>query len=589
MADLGDAKLTLKTDNTNFTKGINEANNGLDNFRKKAGLALTAAGAAITAFAVVSVNKFADYADNIDKLADRTQLSTDLVQEMALVLGRNGQSVEELDTVSKGLTKTLGQVQDGAGRGKDALDELGVSITENDLNAERLDDVFIRIVKSLQNVEQDTRRNVLATDIFAGGQKTLAVTLTNTNDQFDNIRSSAHEMGLVLENTGVKGGATLTDQMADLQMQMMMVQVRLGELISPLLIAFLDKTIEVTNAISKFVKENRELTKVIAMGTVGLGLFITAVGLLSLTFGTFTKAISMARAGFLLFNTVVLANPIGAVAFAITSLIAILVAVRLKTGNWSDTFKVLGETILNFAIQPINILLKTLNALGKGLGMINEDWGFTIELIEVDFTTSLEKAADATLQFRERAKFNFDITKDAFISMYDGMERSAKTSEEVLTKTATEEASNRVMEINNAIVNAQATIAGVDAGVGIRQTTGAMNAAVQVDSGRQQMFEDLANSEGRLQVSTGERDANGGVIFRDAQQEDFNRIFKDDIDRKLPMLTGVTAFDTQSERAFFGMNQNMRTGEGGSINITVDGKNLESAILDVGQEQGGID
>ena len=292
MANLGDAKLTLRTDNTDFNKGINEANKGLDGFRKKAGLALTAAGAAITAFAVVSVNKFAEYADNIDKLADRTQLSTDLVQELALVLGRNGQSVEELDTVSKGLIKTLGQVQDGVGRGKDALDELGVSITENDLNAERLDDVFIRIVKSLQNVEQDTRRNVLATDIFAGGQKTLAVTLTNTNEQFDQIRSSAHEMGLVLENTGVKGGASLTDQMADLQMQMNMVQVRLGELISPFLIMFLDKTIEVTNAVSGFVQENRELTKFIGLSVVALGGFITAIGLGSLTFGAFTKAIA---------------------------------------------------------------------------------------------------------------------------------------------------------------------------------------------------------------------------------------------------------------------------------------------------------
>lgn len=590
MANLGDAKLTLRTDNTDFNKGINEANKGLDGFRKKAGLALTAAGAAITAFAVVSVNKFAEYADNIDKLADRTQLSTDLVQELALVLGRNGQSVEELDTVSKGLIKTLGQVQDGVGRGKDALDELGVSITENDLNAERLDDVFIRIVKSLQNVEQDTRRNVLATDIFAGGQKTLAVTLTNTNEQFDQIRSSAHEMGLVLENTGVKGGASLTDQMADLQMQMMMVQVRLGELISPFLIMFLDKTIEVTNAVSGFVQENRELTKFIGLSVVALGGFITAIGLGSLTFGAFTKAIAASRIAFALFNTVVLANPIGAVAFAITSLIAILVAVRLKTGNWSDTFKVLGETILNFAIQPINILLKTLNALGKGLGMINEDWGFTIELIEVDFTTSLEKAADATHEFRERAKYNFDITKDAFISMYDGMERSAKSSEEVLTKTATEEAANRVIEVNNAIVKAQELISGVDAGLAIRQTTGAMNAATQPDSGRQQMFEDLARSDGRLQVSTGERDASGGVIFRDANQDDFNRIFKDDIEAKLPTLLGVTPFNASSELAFFGMGQGQRVTEGGTnINITVDGKNLESAILDVGQEQGGID
>ena len=590
MADLGDAKLTLRTDNTNFKKGIDESNERMDAFRKKIGLALTAAGAAITGFAVLSVKNFADYADNVDKLADRTQLSTDLIQEMALVLGRNGQSVEELDTVSKGLTKTLGQVQDGVGRGKDALDELGISITENDLNAERLDDVFIRIIKSLQNVEQDTRRNVLATDIFAGGQKTLAVTLTNTNEGFDQIRRQAHEMGLVLENDGVKSGAALTDQMADLGAQMAMVQVRIGELISPFLISLLDMLINVTNSISQFTRENETLVKIVGLTTVALGILITAVGVISLTVSSFTKVLVVAWSAFVLLNATMLLNPFTAIAVGVTALIALIVAIRMETGSWTETIKVMGEAIINFALLPINTFLGALKLLGKGLGAINEDWGFTVDLIKFEFEPAMKDAAKATDEFRTRAKFNFDITKDAYLSMYNGMVRATEDTEKVITETATEEAIERIELMNNAIITTQRRVANESlTGGGIRQSVASMQAGVSPNTGRQQMFEDLARSEGKLQVSTGQFDERGGLIFRDAEQQDFNRIFKDDIQAKLPSLLGVTPFDANAERSFFGSMPGMRTVEGGTnINVNVSGTDLASAFVDIGDEQGGI-
>ena len=164
MADLGDAKLTLRTDNTNFKKGIDESNQRMDDFRKKVGLAITAAGAAITGFAVLSVKNFADYADSIDKLADRSQLTTDLVQEMALVLGRNGQAVEDLDKVMDGLDKALGALQLGTGKQVQAFHDLGITVDDVNFEADRMDEIFLTVIKRLQNVEQDTKRTQIATD-----------------------------------------------------------------------------------------------------------------------------------------------------------------------------------------------------------------------------------------------------------------------------------------------------------------------------------------------------------------------------------------------------------------------------------------
>ena len=590
MADLGDAKLTLRTDNTNFKKGIDESNQRMDDFRKKVGLAITAAGAAITGFAVLSVKNFADYADSIDKLADRSQLTTDLVQEMALVLGRNGQAVEDLDKVMDGLDKALGALQLGTGKQVQAFHDLGITVDDVNFEADRMDEIFLTVIKRLQNVEQDTKRTQIATDLFAGGQKALAVTLTNSNEQFDEIRRQAHEMGLVLENDGVKSGAALTDQMGDLGAQMAMVQVRIGELISPFLIMLLDKLIAVTNSISTFTRENETLVRIIGLGTVALGGFITIMGVLTLTMSSVKTAFGLARAAVALFNTTLIANPIGAIIVAITTLTALIIAVRMETGSWTETLKVIGEGIINSALIPINLFLGALKLLGKGLGAINEDWGFTVELMKFEFEPAMKDAAKATDEFRTRAKYNFDITKDAYLSMYDGMVRATKDTEKVITETATEEAVERIELMNDAIITTQRRVANAGlTGGGIRQSVASMQAGVSPNAGRQQMFEDLARSEGKLQVSTGERDASGGVIFRDATQDDFNRIFKDDIQAKLPSLLGVTPFDAQAERSFFGALPGMRTVEGGTnVNVSVSGKDLASAFVDIGDEQGGI-
>jgi len=590
MADLGDAKLTLRTDNTNFKKGIDESNERMDSFRKKMGLALTAAGAAITGFAVLSVKNFADYADSIDKLADRSQLTTDLVQEMALVLGRNGQSVEDLDKVMDGLDKAMGALQRGTGKQVEAFHALGITADDVNFEADRMDDIFLTLIKRLQNVEDDTTRTNLAIDLFAGGQKALAVTLTNTNEGFDEIRRQAHEMGLVLENDGVKSGAALTDQMADLGAQMAMVQVRIGELISPFLISLLDMLINVTNSISQFTRENETLVKVVGLGTVALGLFITAMGLLTLTMSSVTKAFGIARAAFALLNATMLLNPFTAIAVGVTALIALIVAIRMETGSWTETIKVMGEAIINFALLPINTFLGALKLLGMGLGAINEDWGFTVELMKFEFEPAMKDAAKATDEFRTRAKFNFDITKDAYLSMYNGMVRATEDTEKVITETATEEAIERIELMNNAIITTQRRVANESlTGGGIRQSVASMQAGVSPNTGRQQMFEDLARSEGKLQVSTGQFDERGGLIFRDAEQQDFNRIFKDDIQAKLPSLLGVTPFDANAERSFFGSMPGMRTVEGGTnINVNVSGTDLASAFVDIGDEQGGI-
>ena len=67
MADLGQATLELKTDNSDFDKCLNDAQNNISKFGTKAKLAFLAVGAAIGAGIGDSVKEYADLGDQIGK------------------------------------------------------------------------------------------------------------------------------------------------------------------------------------------------------------------------------------------------------------------------------------------------------------------------------------------------------------------------------------------------------------------------------------------------------------------------------------------------------------------------------------------
>ena len=123
---------------------------------------------------------------------------------------------------------------------------------------------------------------------------------------------------------------------------------------------------------------------------------------------------------------------------------------------------------------------------------------------------------------------------------------------------------------------------------GVRQQMGAMGAASNVSAGERSLIDDLRKSGGDMQVSTGMRDERGGVIFREATQKDFDRIFKSRIEAALPQLPGATgAPDTQSERNFASAPwSNLARGGTGdmNINIQVDGKDLNRAIVEADED-----
>lgn len=170
---------------------------------------LVAAGiGAIIKQAVGSVNKLADYGDNIDKMSQKMGMSAEAYQEWDAVMQHSGTSMEAM----KSSMKTLANAAES---NSDAFEELGISQEElESLNQEQL---FERTISALQDVEDDTQRTYLAGKTLGRGATELGALLNTSAEDTQKMRDRVHELGGVMSDEAVKDAAAYKDSLQDMQ------------------------------------------------------------------------------------------------------------------------------------------------------------------------------------------------------------------------------------------------------------------------------------------------------------------------------------------------------------------------------------
>ena len=108
---VGDLIVGIKTQMTEFKKGMTEAGGSFDTLKKKtasarkgindAGKIAAGAGAAIAAGLAVAVKSTATFADNIEKMSARTGESAETLSALAFAADRGGTSIQSVENALK--------------------------------------------------------------------------------------------------------------------------------------------------------------------------------------------------------------------------------------------------------------------------------------------------------------------------------------------------------------------------------------------------------------------------------------------------------------------------------------------------------
>lgn len=210
--DTADANNSLsKTDKQAQKTGVN--------FKELAGKA-AAIGTAVVGAASAAVGgmismakKSSATADVVDKASQRMQISTDSYQELAHAASLSGVEMSNLEKAAQALAGT-------------------------DLS---LDDALAQIYE-LESAED---RAALAAELF--GEKVaynLTPMLNASGPEFQAMRDEAHELGLVMDETAVKAGATLGDSIANVTDALTAMGTNLGTSLMPLVQTLMDFIID---------------------------------------------------------------------------------------------------------------------------------------------------------------------------------------------------------------------------------------------------------------------------------------------------------------------------------------------------------
>jgi lambda family phage tail tape measure protein len=146
-----------------------------------------------------------EYGDKLHKLNLQLGVSVPQLDKLRKVGALAGVEFTQITTAIRMMQKNLGDASNGIGIAKDAFGELGLNIN-NLLNMEP-SEAFITITEALQGVENATKRNSLASQIY--GARIGAVVM-----QMTDLRRSTEEMNTNMSQEGVNAMAAFNDTMA---------------------------------------------------------------------------------------------------------------------------------------------------------------------------------------------------------------------------------------------------------------------------------------------------------------------------------------------------------------------------------------
>ena len=168
-----------------------------------------AAGTALVGMATHS----ASAADNIDKMSQKIGISRQAYQELDFICSQSGTSVDKLQSGMKTLTAAMDGARSGTASNVEQFERLGVAVTNSDGTFRSQEEVLFDVIASLQEMDDQTEKSRLATELFGRAGTELMPLLNGASGSIEEMRNQAHDLGLVLSDEVIDNGVNLTDSL----------------------------------------------------------------------------------------------------------------------------------------------------------------------------------------------------------------------------------------------------------------------------------------------------------------------------------------------------------------------------------------
>ena len=175
-------------------------------------MAAATAGAVAAGKAFInSANDVAAYGDEVDKMSQKMGISATAYQEWDFVMQHAGASIE-------GLKSSMKTLANAAVSGSEAFDALGIS--QEQIASMSQEELFNATIAALQNVEDETTRTALASQVLGRGATELGALFNMSAEETEALKQQVHDLGGIMSDDAVKDAAAYQDAMQDMQVSL---------------------------------------------------------------------------------------------------------------------------------------------------------------------------------------------------------------------------------------------------------------------------------------------------------------------------------------------------------------------------------
>jgi hypothetical protein len=201
------------------------------------GAGVVAAGAALTKLTVDAIN----YADALDEMSARTQISTEQLSKWGYAAKLSGTDLESLVSSTDKLAKNLAAAADGDSKMGKLFETLGISVKDADGNLRSVEAILPEIADRFAALDNQTTETALAMQLFGKSGAELLEFLNRGGDGIAALGTELESLGGVISGETAAAAAQFKDELDRLKV----TGTALGtQIAAQLLPALLDTTKE---------------------------------------------------------------------------------------------------------------------------------------------------------------------------------------------------------------------------------------------------------------------------------------------------------------------------------------------------------
>jgi len=270
--ELGDAILRIKGDTSDVEKLSERLGAGM----RKAGIAMTAIGAGITAVLGKMVTSYATAGDEVQKMALKTGISTEALSELRHAAELSGTTLDGLGNGIKRMQRFIVEASDGTATYTDVLDKLGITYAE--LEGLKPEDQFLKLTGALADVEDATLKAGLAQELFGRSGVDLLPMLAEGSAGLEKMRQEAHELGIVFDQEAANEAAKFNDDILRLKKAFAGASMEIVQVLMPTILDLIEWMKEAIIQVREWIVEHPILTSMITKVVAVLGVLMVALG-----------------------------------------------------------------------------------------------------------------------------------------------------------------------------------------------------------------------------------------------------------------------------------------------------------------------